>query len=159
MADRLVVMDRGRVRQIGTAEALYERPADAFVAGFIGRCNLLRGRLEAPGLFRAAGGAALPCAPAAPGDAAVLALRPERVSVATAGEGIAGRLTAVTYLGALTEYHLDLGGTKLLAVRATPADGDPRRSLAPGDTVTAHWDPAEARLLPALPGDLVEDAA
>ena len=65
MADRLVVMDRGRVRQIGTAEALYERPADAFVAGFIGRCNLLRGRAGGPGRFRAAGGAALPCAPGA----------------------------------------------------------------------------------------------
>ena len=159
MADRLVVMDRGRVRQIGTAEALYERPADAFVAGFIGRCNLLRGALDGPGRFRAAGGTALPCAPgAAPADA-VLALRPERVSVETGGEGLPARLLAVTYLGAQTEYHLDLGGTKLLAIRATPAEDDPRRTLAPGDAVTARWNPAEARLLPALPGDLVEEAA
>ena len=159
MADRLVVMDRGRVRQIGTAEALYERPADAFVAGFIGRCNLLRGALDGPGRFRARGGAALPCAPGAAPPDAVLALRPERVSVETGGEGLPARLLAVTYLGAQTEYHLDLGGTKLLAIRATPAEDDPRRALAPGDAVTASWSPAEARLLTALPGDLVEEAA
>ena len=89
----------------------------------------------------------------------MLALRPERVSVETRGEGLPARLLAVTYLGAQTEYHLDLGGTKLLAIRATPAEDDPRRALAPGDAVTVHWSPAEARLLPALPGDLVEEAA
>ncbi|WP_083854556.1 ABC transporter ATP-binding protein, partial [Teichococcus cervicalis] len=64
MADRLVVMDRGRVRQVGTAEELYEQPADPFVAGFVGRCNLVEGRLEAPGEFRARGGALLSCDPA-----------------------------------------------------------------------------------------------
>ena len=156
MADRLVVMDRGRVRQIGTAEALYERPADAFVAGFIGRCNLLRGRMEGAGLFRAQGGALLPCTP---GDGTVLALRPERITVRTSGAGLAARLSAVTYLGALTEYHLDAGGTRLLAVRGTPAEGDPLRALAAGDAVTIGWDPAEARILPAAPGDLPEESA
>ncbi|MBL6080906.1 ABC transporter ATP-binding protein [Belnapia sp. T18] len=157
MADRLVVMERGRVRQIGTAEALYERPADAFVAGFIGRCNLLRGTPEAPGRFRTPGGALLPCLPQQAHHGQVLALRPERIAVATAGDGLAARLVAVTYLGAQTEYHLDLAGTRLLASAPTPAEGDPRRALAPGDAVLAHWDPAEARLLPAEPGDLPDD--
>ncbi len=159
MADRLVVMERGRVRQIGTAEALYERPADAFVAGFIGRCNLLRGTPEAPGQFRTVSGALLPCLPqpARPGD--ILALRPERIALRAAGDGLPARLAAVTYLGAQTEYHLDLAGTRLVAVAPTPAEGDPRRGLAPGDAVLAHWDPAEARLLPAEPGDLLDDQA
>ena len=158
MADRLVVMERGRVRQIGTAEALYERPADAFVAGFIGRCNLLRGTPEAPGRFRTASGALLPCLPLAAPAGSVLALRPERVAVATEGEGLPARLAAVTYLGAQTEYHLDLGGTRLLAIAPTPAEDDRRRALAPGDAVLARWNPAEARLLPAEPGDLPDDA-
>jgi putative spermidine/putrescine transport system ATP-binding protein len=152
-------MDRGRVRQIGTAEALYERPADAFVAGFIGRCNLLPGRLDGPGRFRAAGGALLPCAPGAPAGDLVLALRPERIEVAPPGaEGLPARLAAVTYLGAQLEYHLELGGTRLVAIRATPAEGDPLRGLAAGETVSLRWDPAAARLLPALPGDLEEAA-
>ncbi|HYZ34376.1 MAG TPA: ABC transporter ATP-binding protein, partial [Crenalkalicoccus sp.] len=86
LADRLVVMDRGRVRQVGRAEEVYERPADAFVAGFLGGCNLLPGAPAGPGRFRLASGAELPCDPAPPPpDATLLALRPERIALAPAG--------------------------------------------------------------------------
>jgi putative spermidine/putrescine transport system ATP-binding protein len=149
MADRLVVMDRGRVRQVGTAEELYERPADPFVAGFVGRCNLVEGRVEAPGLFRAGTGALLPCgtAPAATGGQ-ILALRPEHIAVAPAADG-AVRLRAATYLGPVTEYHLELDGTPLLAIRPTPQADDPLRRIAPGDAVAVSWDASAARLLSA----------
>jgi putative spermidine/putrescine transport system ATP-binding protein len=154
MADRLVVMDRGRVRQVGSAEALYERPADAFVAGFIGRCNLIPGKVEGPGLFRAEGGALLPCttegAPAA--GPLVLALRPERIAVTpgTDGPGVPARVTAVLYLGAQKEIRMEaVGGAALLAVQATPPEGDPLRALDAGDHVVLNWDAAAARLLPA----------
>ena len=152
MADKLVVMERGRVRQVGTAEELYERPADPFVAGFVGRCNLVEGVAEPPGGFRAASGLLLPCAAPAPGGAAVLALRPEHVAIAPAADG-PGRLRAVTYLGAQTEYHADLGGTPLLAIRPTPGPDDPLRRLAAGDAVALSWDAAAARLLPAARHD------
>jgi putative spermidine/putrescine transport system ATP-binding protein len=158
MADRLVVMERGRVRQVGSAEDLYERPADPFVAGFVGRCNLLDGRLEAPGRFRTASGALLPCgAPEGAGGDAVLALRPEHVRAAPAADG-PGRLVAVTYLGPQTEYHLDLAGTRLLAVQPTPGAADPMRRLSPGDAVSISWDAAAARLLPAAQPDKEPDA-
>ncbi len=148
MADRLVVMERGRVRQVGTAEDLYERPADPFVAGFVGRCNLIEGAPGGPGTFRAVSGALLPCAAAAPpAGPSVLALRPEHVAVSPSADG-SGRITAVTYLGAQTEYHVDLGGTALLAVRPTPGAGHPLRRLAPGDMVALDWDHSAARLLP-----------
>ncbi len=157
MADRLVVMDRGRVRQVGTAEELYERPADPFVAGFVGRCNLVEGALEAPGAFRATTGALLPCAP---GSAAlgrrILALRPEHIALAPApspASNGAARLKAVTYLGALTEYHLELDGTPLLAIRPTPPADDPLRRLSPGDAVRLSWEASAARLLSAEPTD------
>ena len=52
MADRLVVMSHGTVQQIGTQRELYERPANAFVAGFVGRTNFLPGHVEGPGIFR-----------------------------------------------------------------------------------------------------------
>src|SRR6185312_4201560 len=77
MADRLVVMERGRVRQTGTPEELYERPDNLFVAGFLGRCNIFRGVVEAPGAFRAAG-QALPCDGGNPARPAALVVRPER---------------------------------------------------------------------------------
>ena len=58
MADRLVVMNEGVVRQVGTQRDLYERPADRFVAGFVGRSTFLDGAIEAPGRFRTDGGLA-----------------------------------------------------------------------------------------------------
>jgi len=153
MADRLVVMERGRVRQVGTAEDLYERPADPFVAGFVGRCNLVDGALEGPGTFRAASGALLPCtASAPPPGRPVLALRPEHIRIAPAPDG-SGRLRAITYLGAQTEYHADLGGTPLVAVLPTPGAKDPLRRISPGDAVAISWDPSSARLLPAAQHD------
>ncbi|WP_149538768.1 ABC transporter ATP-binding protein [Siccirubricoccus phaeus] len=155
MADRLVVMDRGRVRQVGSAEELYERPADVFVAGFIGRCNLVPGAVEGQGLFRTAAGAVLPCALSGPPGANMLALRPEAIAITPAGaDGMAARVSAITYLGAQTEYHLDLAGARLFAIRPTPAEGSAMRALAVGDRVMAEWDPALARLLCAAPGDL-----
>jgi putative spermidine/putrescine transport system ATP-binding protein len=151
MADRLVVMEHGRVRQVGTAEDLYERPANPFVAGFVGRCNLIEGVLEGQGRFRAASGALLPCATdVVPAGAAVLALRPEHVAIAPDGPA---RLRAVTYLGAQTEYHAELGGTSLVATRQTPGPADPLRCLSPGDAVSLSWDASTARLLPAMPHD------
>ncbi|HEY9568463.1 MAG TPA: ABC transporter ATP-binding protein, partial [Thalassobaculum sp.] len=63
MADRLVVMSEGAVRQVGTQRDLYERPADRFVAGFVGRSSFLAGALEAPGRFRSRGGLAVACRP------------------------------------------------------------------------------------------------
>lgn len=151
MADRLVVMERGRVRQVGTAEELYEQPADAFVAGFVGRCNLLAGHVEAGGRFRAKRGAVLQVTPAAQPGPAIFALRPERIAltpVAAANGAAQGRLTAVTYLGSQSEYHVDVDGTALLVVLPTPPHDDPRRRLAPGDAVALHWPVAAGRLLP-----------
>jgi putative spermidine/putrescine transport system ATP-binding protein len=87
MADRLVVMENGRVRQIGTAEDLYERPANPFVAGFVGRCNLVEARPRARRVPRRVR-RLLPCANAAAAPAAgrsVLAIRPEHVAVSAGG--------------------------------------------------------------------------
>ena len=61
VADRLVVMADGEIRQIGSQRDLYERPADRFVAGFVGRSTFLDGRVTAPGEFETAGGLRLKC--------------------------------------------------------------------------------------------------
>ncbi len=157
MSDRLVVLESGRVQQVGTAEDLYERPANAFVAGFVGRCNVFTGLLEAPGRFRLTAGALIPCEPGAasaprdgaPGATPIVALRPERIEIAPAGDAcdLSATIRSVTYLGAQTEYHLDLGGTDVLVIRPTPAARDPLRRLAPGDRAALQWEPAAARLI------------
>ena len=90
MADRLVVMSAGEVQQIGTQRDLYERPANTFVAGFVGRTNFLHGRVEAPGLFRTTSGLAIRCQRRRRAGGRVLALRPERLSLFL-GAGRGGR--------------------------------------------------------------------
>ena len=141
MADRLVVMDRGRVRQVGPPEEVYERPADLFVAGFLGRCNIFRGASEG-GVFRSAG-VALP-APAGVGRAA-LVVRPERVAIGA--EGLMGRVSLITYLGGLTDWHVETDAGTVLVTRPTPAADHALRRVAVGDVVGVRWEASAARLL------------
>jgi putative spermidine/putrescine transport system ATP-binding protein len=110
MADRLVVMNDGIVRQVGTQQDLYERPTDRFVAGFVGRSTFIEGEIEAPGRFRSAGGLALVCTGTAVGPAA-LALRPERIVVDVAPQAdmdncLPGVVEFVSYLGATVDMHV-----------------------------------------------------
>src|SRR6202034_293566 len=83
VADRLVVMADGEIRQIGSQRDLYERPANPFVAGFVGRSTFLHGRVTAPGAFETDGGLRLQCRDGATGKAA-LVLRPERITLGAA---------------------------------------------------------------------------
>jgi putative spermidine/putrescine transport system ATP-binding protein len=150
MSDRLVVMEGGRIRQIGTAEDLYENPADSFVADFVGRCNLIHGEID-DGAFRSAAGAVLPCSlHGSSTTSTVFALRPERVALAAPGSasGLPATLSAIHYLGAQTEFRLDMDGTPLIAIQPTPAADHPLHNIKAGDTVNVSWDRAAARLLP-----------
>src|SRR5437762_8577491 len=79
MADRLVVMNEGRIRQIGSQQDLYERPAEKFVADFVGRSTFIAGRMDGPGRFLSDGGLVVACDGAGTGGAS-LALRPERLA-------------------------------------------------------------------------------
>jgi putative spermidine/putrescine transport system ATP-binding protein len=152
MADRLVVMDRGKVLQVGTAEELYERPANAFVAGFVGRCNLIPGFVDQGCMFRTDwGGEFRAPAGSAPGKA-FFALRPERVELQPGSErGVPGRITAITYLGSLSEYHVDVSGNSFLVSMPPPPNDSPLRRLKVGDPVGLNWDVAAVRMLPFEP--------
>jgi putative spermidine/putrescine transport system ATP-binding protein len=118
-ADRLVVMEKGRVRQVGTPRMVYEKPADLFVAGFIGQSNLIRGRV---GDIRGhetlvetdCGKVAVRTeTPFRLGEHAVLALRPEDLRVAPYAcpehNSLAGRVTRVSYLGAAVNVGVRVG--------------------------------------------------
>ncbi|MGT2468396.1 ABC transporter ATP-binding protein [Mesorhizobium atlanticum] len=87
MSDRIVVMNAGSAEQIGTPEEVYERPATAFVADFLGKANMLTGtvsRSDGPTAVTLAGGQTvnvLAPRPLAPGSAITVAVRPQKLSV------------------------------------------------------------------------------
>jgi putative spermidine/putrescine transport system ATP-binding protein len=156
MADRLVVMNKGVVQQVGRPEDLYERPANAFVAGFIGKSNFFRGRLEAAGRFRTESGLVLACDGdgVAHGAPALLAVRPERIAIdATDGAQPAnllrGTVSVVTYLGASTEVRVRLDdGTEMLVVGQTPPNGLSASRPTPGAAVGLAFPASAAVALP-----------
>ena len=141
MADRLVVMNEGSVRQVGSQRVLYERPADRFVAGFVGRSTFLEGIVEAPGRFRTDGGLSLICAGGAPGKAS-LSLRPERLEIAAAtlpglDNCLPGTVEFVSYLGAMIDIRVRLSAADRLVVQVANRDG----GFAPdvGQSVHVGW--------------------
>jgi putative spermidine/putrescine transport system ATP-binding protein len=143
VADRLVVMADGRVRQVGTQRDLYERPADRFVAGFVGRSTVLEGRVAEPGVFLSAGGLRLACDRAEPGPAS-LALRPERLSLDGGtnggiddGNAVPGRVEVLSYLGPVIEAHVRVTPAERLVVHVANRPGAP--VPATGDAVTVSW--------------------
>ena len=101
LGDRVVVMDHGRIAQIGTPREIYHRPAETFVAGFVGQLNRLPGQVTADGLTTAAG--TVPCRYLAHGRGGVFAFRPERGRLAAvsgdSGGGLAGTVDGAFFLG------------------------------------------------------------
>ena len=114
LSDRIAVIAEGRIRQLGAPGEIYRRPADRFVASFIGDVNVLSARLErndGPTATVAVGGARVlvpagPLKAVEPGGTVDLFLRPEDLRVAREGEGIAahGNVAAQIYQGG----HIDL---------------------------------------------------
>ncbi|MCX8509345.1 MAG: sn-glycerol-3-phosphate ABC transporter ATP-binding protein UgpC [Rhodobacteraceae bacterium] len=142
MADRVVVMDRGRVSQIAPPITLYQRPANLFVAGFIGApsMNLVPVTAEAGGTIRFANGAVLGGGrqDLAPGRKLILGIRPEHLTRGQGGLDL--RVRTVEPLGALTHIHADLGGQMITAqLRADDAvTHDDQITLLP-DLSQSHW--------------------
>lgn len=148
MADRLVVMSEGAVRQVGTQRDLYERPADRFVADFVGRSTFIEGRVESPGVFRTAGGLAMRCNGEEVGEAA-LAIRPERISISpmpiNAVENcIEGTVEFVSYLGAQIDIHVRISPRERLVAQITNRAGDFTPLV--GDRVHVGWASTDARV-------------
>ena len=151
LSDRIAVMRAGRLEQIGPPQEIYARPATRFVAEFIGKVNVLQGRVvgEANGRpeveclgHRLSVGAQK--APAA--DVQVL-VRPEAVLVhAPGGKEIQGTVAEIEYLGDRTEYRIRVGGQTVVAVRPSlGADG----RFAEGEAVGLAFAEQAIHLLPA----------
>ncbi|MCX5837245.1 MAG: ABC transporter ATP-binding protein [Deltaproteobacteria bacterium] len=115
ISDRIVVMNHGRISQIGTPLELYHEPANRFVAEFIGEANFLPGTIETAlegwaNLRIGSQSLRVKSRPVSPGPVTVLA-RPEAIRIHIDGEGLPGVIQKVSYLGSAADYTVetDLG--------------------------------------------------
>ncbi len=152
MSDRIAVMNRGRIEQLGTPAAIFARPASRFVAEFMGLTNILDGRIGAvaPDAVRIDCGEAAfwgpwtGAAPARPGQPAFLAIHPERIGLAASTIGqnrLAARLRATTYRGTRQAVSLDTGLGPFTA--SLPADG-----MALAAEAMLSWRPEDGAIGP-----------
>lgn len=158
MSDRIAVMNKGRIEQLGTPAQIYETPATRFVAGFIGTSNILTGTAQqaADNLVRIDYG----------GDQHVLAhtshsltdteivitVRPEKIRLGTEMPDanmsrIRGTVCEVVYLGAVTHYSVrTVDNTDIVVFQQNSSDAS---NLAErGDTVWLSWRPEHSYVLP-----------
>ena len=149
MADRLVVMKDGQVRQVGSQRDLYEHPADSFVADFVGRSSFIRGRMHGNKL-KSAGGLEIVCGREIVGDA-VVALRPERVHLSKQPlQGMEnvfpGQVTFVSYMGSLIDVHVKLSEADQVIAQLPNHEGHELPDV--GDAVHVGWS-STASVFPA----------
>ncbi|MEV0974683.1 ABC transporter ATP-binding protein [Microtetraspora glauca] len=162
MSDRVAVMLDGRIEQIADPYTVYERPATAFVAGFIGQQNFLPGTPADGGrAIEIDGGTIHPGEPVTTPGPVRVAVRPEAVRVAETppaepANALPGTVAAVSLLGDVLQYvvHADAGHELLARV--------PRRQagrLAEGARVWCSWAPADVHVFPAeaTPRDSTRD--
>ncbi len=146
MADQVCVMSAGRIRQIGSPQAVYDRPADLFVADFVGKINRFSAVLDADRLTaRLADGRALSLGTArdlAPGRIE-LALRPEaiRLEKADGEHPLSGIVTHRIFLGSGVEYAVQVEGFGDFLVTSDRSSGETGLA-APGDAVSLTFGPA-----------------
>jgi multiple sugar transport system ATP-binding protein len=143
LADRIVVLNAGRVEQVGTPREVYHNPANLFVAGFIGSpaMNLIPAT-AGQGVLTLPWGTKLPMPRAVPDGAVTLGLRPDRLSLVPAAQAQAtGQVTLVEHLGDESILHVRLEGGATLTLKA-PGDVDARL----GDTVHIGFDLTNAAL-------------
>ena len=130
MSDRIAVFQAGRIEQLDTPNAIYERPSSRFVAGFVGTSNLIEGDL----------------AERLAGSRHAHLIRPERIRIHAADRGdgvgevvVEGAVRDVVYLGTGTRFHVEIeGGTRLIVAASVDAHGmEPAYRV--GDRVRLAW--------------------
>ena len=122
MSDRIVVINRGIIQQIGAPRDIYTHPANPFVADFVGKIEFLDGEVKADCIELDGCGQRLPYEGDKKGRV-IVGVRPEHVKYAPAGQGtLSGTVKSHFYLGDVNDCRVDLGGGKELRVIADPYD-------------------------------------
>ena len=155
MSDRIAVMNRARVVQIGAPDTIYEHPADRFVTDFIGESNILEARVAAVSgdECRVAVGRVEFAAPRRDGietgQTVGFVVRPERVLIGPAAQAVDGpKVTATvvdrSYQGAIIRYRLQFEGQEIVAEVPNRPD---QPDLADGAEAVIGWTVASSELL------------
>jgi spermidine/putrescine transport system ATP-binding protein len=161
MSDRIAVMLDGRIEQLGDPYTIYEHPASAFVAGFIGQQNFFHGHAGDDGHTVTGDGwvfhSSRTGASVKSGDAALAAVRPEAVNVTEsqptgATNVLRGTLLGVSHLGDVIQFVISTEGQRELLARL-PRTNAPR--LLPGADVWCSWDDNHTYIFDADQADLV----
>lgn len=145
MADAIAVMNHGKIEQLGTPTELYEHPRTAFVAGFLGVSNLLRGRVEGRGDVRLEAGDTVRVAPElldGRDGAVAVGIRPEKIRVgAAAGEEntLAGTVAETAYVGVATQLLVDTAAGRLMVYAQNDRPGSEPPPV--GSPATLSWSP------------------
>ena len=163
MSSRIVILNAGRIEQIGTPEDVYERPRTLFAADFIGQNNLLRGTVAAvspDGLMLEVNGVSLPALPnevfsPAVGDHAALCLRPQRIRYGREpqhGMALKGIIRSKEYVGGMQHTQIALSDELVLNAVTQSAELD---SYPVGSEVYVGWNRRHAPLVPDAPKEAV----
>jgi ABC-type Fe3+/spermidine/putrescine transport system ATPase subunit len=163
VSDRIAVMHQGSVVQEGTAEDLYHRPVSQFVAQFVGRVNLVAGRvavIAGDTVKVAALGTVLDIRSApkdlASGASVQLVIRPETIEIVSAQSGSPqATVESRTFLGEKIEYVVRCGGEALQVVRYSAGPGE---AFPVGATISLRFGEDAVTVLPATPAESHRDA-
>jgi putative spermidine/putrescine transport system ATP-binding protein len=145
MSDRLAVFNQGKVEQVGSPAEVYERPATAFVAGFIGVSNVLEGEV----------------ASRITGSDQAFTIRPEKIAIVPLDAEIegsqctaTGRVREVVYLGAVTRYIVELDdGGELVVMQQNLTTSSMEALQVKGKEVRLRWDRSNNRPVEATGGN------
>ncbi len=151
LADRIAIVDGGKIVQVAAPLEIYDRPASAFVAGFMGEANLVKGEVvcrgpEAPVVKSALGELTMPeAADLEAGRSVTLMLRPEHVTLGGPGtSSVNGVIRQTIYFGSSVRCVVEIHGQAIVSLV-------PRRDLAfdlaPGANVAVSWNHDAARML------------
>lgn len=149
MSDRVVVLDHGRIEQVGKPDELYDRPRNKFVADFIGETNLFEGKImkrEADLIhIRTLGGIGIQVLHKenVKGEEVSISIRPEKVTLLDSGQSMqnmyTGKLEEIIYVGEVTKFKISLEGEReKIVLKLYNRKGIPK--FTKGDIVRVGWD-------------------
>ena len=153
MADRIVIMNGGRIEQLGAPTELYERPQTPFVAGFLGVSNLLEGTAVGEDRVKLADGTEVHCPREVLGGrtgTVQIGVRPEKLRIGgDAGNALSGVITESAYIGVSTQYIVD---TPAGLVTVYVQNDRPGSQVATGERLTLSWSPESTFVVDAQEG-------
>jgi spermidine/putrescine transport system ATP-binding protein len=160
MADTIAVMNAGRIEQLGRPTDLYERPATAFVAGFLGASNLLPGTVEGSDAIRLDEGTLVRATVNGRSGEVAAGVRPEKITIGAGGGAneLPGTISETAYIGVATQVVVrTAAGVVHVFAQNMDAGG---RVPAPGTNVVLSWSPESTFVVDrdGSASDLEEDA-